>query len=155
MEHGADVKTGLGQLAHDGVDEERAVILDDFQEIEAKAAIVDAGGWAQANLQFPGRALFGERPHIRQLGGKVSPTYSRRIIDAHIIVNLIDEVGLGGGKLSSVELFFKFLSQGSLHLGNSQVAIHGKIRIWRRARDGRRDTTLPSPRDPDQPGTSM
>ena len=75
MDHGAHVGAGLGDLAHDAVDEERPVLLHDLQPLERPRLAARASRRTQpdARREVVGgrvRDRLAEPPEVGQVGGE-------------------------------------------------------------------------------------
>ena len=95
VEHGADRQALVGDLAHHAVDQERRVVLQDLQPLQARRAL--HGGQAQHR----GLALAdgGEGPEVGQhraqrLAGKLGEFVGGRVLGR------LDDEGLGAGALA-------------------------------------------------------
>jgi hypothetical protein len=94
VEHGPDREAGLGHLAHDAVDQERPVGLDDLEQVGGGFA---AFGAAQADGRF-GQVLgaLAEAPEVGQGAGHVGDVQTGQLLGRPVVLGLGGEAARGG-----------------------------------------------------------
>ncbi len=103
MEHGFDQQPVLGDFAHDAVDQEGSVVLQDLQPFERQAAAVGARGRNQAHRRVDAVALFGEGPEIGETDGQVRQAEARQLARVVVVLDLVQEGRLGAAEAASAE----------------------------------------------------
>ena len=92
VEHRADRKALVGDLAHDAVDEERGVVLQDLKPFQARRAL----DRLQADDGEGAFALRAEGPEVGQQGGERLGRNFGQFVGRRVVGGLDDE-GVGGG----------------------------------------------------------
>ena len=92
VEQGADREALVGDFAHDRVDQERRVVLDDFQPVQA---LLVAGHRRDADCRSTAAAAFAEPPEVGQVGGELVGGDLGQLVRAGVGRGLLGE-DLGG-----------------------------------------------------------
>ena len=86
VEHGPDREAGLGHLAHDAVDQERTVGLDDLEQVGGGLA---AFGATHADDGFGDvLGVFAETPEFGQGAGDVGDVQARQLLGRPVVLRL-------------------------------------------------------------------
>ena len=92
VEQGADRDAGVGQFAHDAVDQEGAVVLDDAQDVIAGGAPAPAVRGCDRDARgSPGVRRSAARPGVGQQRGQILDRQFRRLVRGIVFVGLGDE----------------------------------------------------------------
>ena len=86
VEHRPDRQALVGDLAHDAVDQERRVVLDDLQPVELG---VQGGG--DADLRGAAAAALGETPEVGEVAGQVGRRQFRQFVRLGVGDGLLGE----------------------------------------------------------------
>jgi hypothetical protein len=88
VEHGAHSQALIGNLAHDAVDQEGAVVLDNLQAIEAHGV---AQHRRDPHQRYATSTLFTESPEVGQVGGEVVGGQLRQLVANGVGGDLLGE----------------------------------------------------------------
>jgi hypothetical protein len=132
---------GLGQLAHDAVDQEGLVVLDDGQDVIAGGRARGAGVRPDADAGRGRRIALGDRtPHRGQQSGEVGAVQLRRLV-CGVVLQHLGQVGLlsraGRMTVRGCEIRLQRLQVDRLRERGGGGAGHGQV-SYGAARAGRR-----------------
>ena len=135
MVHGPDRYAGVGQLAHDAVDEKRPVVLDDDQNIITQRNAVHAVKRRQGDARgFAVGPALGPAPGHGEQAGHVAPAQVGRLVGGIVFPGLTQEVLARAGQCAGgqlVEAGFQRLQGDGLRVRGGRFAGHGQVSCGR------------------------
>jgi hypothetical protein len=126
VEHRAHRQTLVGDLAHDAVDQEGAVVLDDLQSVEAGAGGVQGRG--DPHQRRAAATAFAEAPEVGEILRQLNCAEFRQLVGDHVSGGLLRESADGGSFTDS--LGDSLGQDGGGGWGAPRFA-HRRASIWR------------------------